>query len=125
MDKHNFEIIDEVVSRDIRFHFPGNPKPLTFEEYKQFAHSIYAAFPDFRHTIEDLIAEGDKVVVRATDSGTHKGKFMGLEPTDKECTYGVIAIFRFENGKCVESWEEVDSLGFWQQLGAVPPLGEG
>ena len=88
MDKHNFEIIDEVVSPDLRFHFPGNPTPMTFEEYKQFVHSVYEAMPDLRHKIEDLIAEGDSVVMRATDTATHKGEFMGVAPTGKEVTLG-------------------------------------
>ena len=125
MDKHNFKIIDEVVSPDLRFHFPWNPTPMTFEEYKQFVHTVYEAMPDLRHKIEDLIAEGDTVVMRATDTATHKGEFMGVAPTGKEVTLGAIAIFRFVKGKCVEAWEELDMLGFMQQLGAVPPLGKG
>ncbi len=118
LDKHNFEIIDEVVSPDAIFHFPGNT--MRFEEYKQFVHSIYEGLPDLHHNIEDLIAEGDRVVLRATDSGTHKGEVMGLAPAGNKVTISAIGIFRFVEGKIVEGWEELDMLNFMQQLGAMP-----
>ena len=120
MDKHNFEPIDEILSADFKLHFPGNPEPMKLNEYKQFIHSLYESFPDARHKIEDLIAEGDRVVVRVTDCGTHKGNFMGVAPTDVEVNIGSIVIYRFVEGKCVEAWQELDLLGLMQQLGAIP-----
>lgn len=84
---------------------------------------IRAAFPDLHVTVEDMVAEGDKVVARVTMSGTHKGEFMGIAPTGKQITVGIIEILRIAGGKVVEHWNVVDSLGMMQQLGAVPAPG--
>jgi steroid delta-isomerase-like uncharacterized protein len=118
LDKHNFEIIDEVVSPDIQFYYPGTM--MEFEAYKQYVYSVYEALPDLHHTIEDLFAKGDRVVLRATDSGTHLGEFMGVPPTGNQVTVTAIGIFRLEKGQIVEGWEEVDMLGLMQQMGALP-----
>jgi len=91
------------------------------EGYKQMVTAILAAFPDFHITVEDMVAEGDKVVARATTRGTHKGEFMSIAPTGKQATWTEIFIWRIEGGKVVEIWAEVDQLGLMQQLGVVPP----
>jgi len=90
---------------------------LTVEDHKQTSRAFYAAFPDMYHRIEDIIAKGDRVIVRTTNRGTHKGEIMGVPPSGKEIVYSVIDICRFENGKIVEEWVEFDSLGLMQQLG--------
>ena len=79
---------------------------------------LFAAFPDWHTTIEDLIAEGDKVVVRMMQRGTHQGTFFGLAATGKQVTVAGIAIFRLRNGQIVEEWLITDQLGAMQQLGA-------
>jgi len=84
---------------------------------------LHMAFPDVRLTIEDMVAEGDKVAVRWAWSGTHRGEYMGIAPTGKEVTYTGITIHRITGGKIVESWDEVDNLGLMQQLGVAPPPG--
>jgi predicted ester cyclase len=86
---------------------------------------VFDAFPDTHMTIEDLIVEGDKVVGRYTMTGTHKGAYMGIPPTNKKLTMSVIEIDRFVGGKCVESWLKADTLGMMQQLGAIPTPGKG
>ncbi len=91
---------------------------------KQFVTVVTAVFPDWHPTIEDMIAEGDKVVVRFTGSGTHKGEFMGIPPTGKQVTITAIAIQRIAGGKIVENWLQADMLGMMQQLGVVPPPGQ-
>ncbi len=83
-----------------------------------------AGFPDLHITIEDIIAEGDKVATRATARGTHKGEFMNIPPTGKQVTVTSIAIQQIAGGKVVEVWVNIDHLGMMQQLGAVPPPGE-
>jgi len=83
------------------------------------------AFPDLTYTIEDQIAEGDKVVTRWTARGTHQGEFFGVEPTGKRLEMSGIQIDRFEGEKMVEEWPEYDLLGAMQQLGAVPEAGQG
>lgn len=90
------------------------------EGYKQFVAAFFGAFPDLHVTVDDMIAEGDKVVFRATNSGTHKGEFIGIAPTGKQVTWTEISICRIKGGKVVEIWSEVDKLGHMKQLGVVP-----
>jgi steroid delta-isomerase-like uncharacterized protein len=124
MNKGNWAMSDELVVRDYVYHMSGRPKPLTREETEQFFRTLRAAFPDQRVTIEDMIAEGDKVVTRYTSRGTHKGDFMGIPATGKEVVVTGIVISRIAQGKIAEDWEELDTLGFMVQLGAIPPIGE-
>ena len=94
------------------------------EQYKQLVTMYFSAFPDLHLTIEDQIAEGDKVVTRWTARGTHQGPFMGIPPTGKRAVVTGIAIDRFANGKFVENWNNGDDLGLLQQLGVVPVPGQ-
>ncbi len=77
-------------------------------------------FPDLHSTIEDMVSEGDKVVLRWRVEGTHTGEFMGVAPSNKKITLGVTEIFRVENGQLVEAWDQFDQLGLMQQIGAIP-----
>jgi steroid delta-isomerase-like uncharacterized protein len=95
------------------------------EELKQFLTGLFTAFPDLRFTVEDLIAEGDKVAARWTSQGTHKGQFMGIAPTGKQGAMTGITMFQIVGGKVVEEWPEADMLGLMQQLGAIPTPGQG
>ena len=89
------------------------------EGVKQLSSLFRSAFPDLKVKIDDTIADGDKVVVRCTWSGTHKGEFMGIPPTGKSVSFGVIDIVRFAGGKIVEHWGQMDAMRMMQQLGAV------
>jgi steroid delta-isomerase-like uncharacterized protein len=80
------------------------------------------AFPDLRFTIEDQIAEGDKVATRYTFRGTHLGELMGIPPTGKLVSIGGISIYCFTAGKMDQAWIEYDMLGLLQQLGVAPPV---
>jgi steroid delta-isomerase-like uncharacterized protein len=102
---------------------PGVPRGR--EGVKQLTAMFRSAFPDFKATIDDIIAEGDKVVIRQTWTGTHKGEFMGMPPTGKRMSIGVIDIIRIAEGKFVEHWGQMDSMGMMQQLGAMPAPGQG
>ena len=82
--------------------------------------ALRAAFPDIEMTIEDQIAEGDKVVTRYTTRGTHKGEYEGIAPTDKQVTFTGTFIYRIEGGKIVERWTNWDRAGFLEQIGAIP-----
>ena len=93
------------------------------EGVQQLTAILRGAFPDFKATIDDLVAEGDKVVIRQTWTGTHKGEFMGVPPTAKSVSFGVIDILRIAGGKCAEHWGQMDSMGLMQQLGASPTPG--
>ena len=95
------------------------------EDLKQFFVMLRSGFPDFQATMEDLLAEGDKVALRFTFRGTHQGEFLGIAPTGKQVTMVGIDIFRIADGRIVELWgQEEDVLGMMQQIGAIPSPGQ-
>jgi predicted ester cyclase len=79
-----------------------------------------AAYPDIRVTIDDMIAADDKVVVRWSSIGTHRGEMQGIAPTNRKVAANGIAIYRFGGGKVVEEWMNTDQLGILKQLGVIP-----
>jgi steroid delta-isomerase-like uncharacterized protein len=119
----NVAVIDELVAENAVNH--GNPPeiPNNREGFKMFAGMYLNAFPDMAMTIDDVIAEGEKVVVRWTAVGKHKGELMGIPATDKDVTVTGISIDRFAGGKIVESWGEFDLAGMLMQMGVAPPMG--
>lgn len=123
VNKGNLDLIDELVSPDFVDHTPFPGLPPDREGVRQSIGMLREAFPNLEITIEDLIAEGDKVVSRQTLRGTHQGEFMGIPPTGKQATWTGILIFRIADGKIVDQWIEQDQLGLMQQLGVVPPPG--
>jgi len=112
-------VIDELFATNIVYHGGGGEEIRGLKDYKQSSES-YNALPDFHFTIDDMVAEGDKVAVRFTLTGTHKGEIMGIPPTNKKLTMWGIIIYRVVGGKFVEGWERADTLGLMQQLGVVP-----
>ena len=95
------------------------------DKMKEYVGVFHSAFPDFRVTLEDQIAEGDKVVNRWTVRGTHQGEFQGISPTGKEVEFTGIHMSTInDEGKLQESWENYDALGLMQQLGAIPAPGD-
>ena len=118
------DVIDEIIATDFVKHISGSPDIHGPEGEKQFATIFRTAFPDLQFTIEDQIAQGDKVVTRWTATGTHKGEFMGIPPTGIQVTFTGITINRIAGGYNAETWTSWDALGMLQQLGAVPPPGQ-
>lgn len=112
--------IDEVVEPDARISTPLPIEATGAELLKQVFARLHRAFPDLHITVEDLIAEGDKVVGRNTVTGTHQGEYMGLPPTGKSVTYNEIFICRLADGRIAETWGVVDVLSQMRQLGAMP-----
>jgi hypothetical protein len=112
--------IDEVVEPDALIHTPLPIEATGAQALKQVWPMLLRGLPDARITIEDLIAEGDKVVSRNSVTGTHQGEYMGLPPTGKSVTYNEIFILRFVNGRVAETWGVVDVLSQLKQLGAIP-----
>jgi steroid delta-isomerase-like uncharacterized protein len=110
---------DQIYSPDLVGHFSGMPS-VTLEMHRLFGLATFDAFPDLQRPVEELIAEGDKVVARWTSVGTHKGEFQGIPPSGKRVATSRITIFRIKNGKIVEEWSESDMLGLLQQVGAIP-----
>ncbi len=89
------------------------------EGVKQVFNMAFKAFPDWHETIEEIIAEGDKVWVRLTYTGTHTGEFFGLAPTGNKITATAVAMYRIDNGKLVEGRFITDTLGMNKQIGAI------
>jgi len=116
---------DELFAPDFVFHdpnisFPGGIRGR--EDYKLFAAVFQTALPG-QFTIEDLIAEGDKLVERYTYRGTHKRPWRGLRPTGKAVTFTGTITYRIVAGKAVEAWQNADNLSVLRQLGLIPAMG--
>ena len=123
INQGNLDLIDELVSEDFVEHeeFPG--LPTTGPAAPKAALGMFmAAFPDLRFTPDEMIAEGDKVVVQATMSGTHKGEFMGIPPTNKSFKVHAIDIVEIHDGKATAHWGLVDQGGMMEQLGLAPEM---
>ena len=118
------DVIDELYASNWVGHMPGRPDIHGAENIKPMARMFYTAFPDMKYTIEDMVAEGDKVAVRWDLTGTHKGELMGVPPTGVQVTFRGNSILRFADGKCVELWSSFDARSIWQQLGVAPPSGQ-
>ena len=89
------------------------------EELKDYVSIYRTAFPDIEDTVEEIVAEADKVVVRWRSRGTHQGEFMGVAPTGRDVTFTGMRLFRFAENKIAESWVNIDERGLQEQLGAV------
>jgi steroid delta-isomerase-like uncharacterized protein len=122
LNERNWTAFDALCASDIVFHNASTTMQ-GLEAYKQFILMYLTAFPDVRFTIEDIITEGDTVVVRYTARGTHQGNLMGIPPTGKQVSLTTIGIFRIAKGKAVEEWINNDDLGLLQQLDVIPTMG--
>jgi steroid delta-isomerase-like uncharacterized protein len=116
-------VMDELYATNFVSH--GGEDIRGLKDNKQFMSEFYSAFPDLHYTIDDMVADGNKVAARWTITGTHKGDFMGIPPTNKKVTVLAISIDRFAGGKIMEEWGISDTLGMMQQLGLVPTPGKG
>lgn len=115
----NLAVADELVSPRFTYHNPTQPMYWP-EAWKSFVTMVRTGFPDMEATIEDLIAEGERVVVRLTARGTHLSEFQGIPPTGRPITGSGISISRLAGGQVVDEWESFDELGPMQQIGAIP-----
>lgn len=119
----NMDAVSETWTLDMVVHDPNNPQVRTHNEYKQFLTDFLAAIPT-QITIEDMIAEGDKVVARFTLRGTHQGQWRSVPPTGKSVTYTATQTYRYVDGKVAELWVNNDIFSFVQQLGLIPSPGQ-
>ncbi len=119
----NIDAVDAYIAPDFISHNLPPGQAHGPEGIKQALRGLHSAFPDLDATLDDLIAEGDKVVARYTIRGTHAGLFLGIAGTGKRVTLAAIGIYRLADGKFVESWVQMDTLGLLQQLGVVPAPG--
>jgi steroid delta-isomerase-like uncharacterized protein len=119
----NLSLVEELIAPNYVSHYPagyelgGGP-----EDVKQIVTQVRTAFPDVHFSVDDLVAEGEKVVGRWTFRGTQEGDFMGIPPTGRQVTVMGIAIYRFAAGQITEAWVAWDALGLMRQLGATLSL---
>jgi steroid delta-isomerase-like uncharacterized protein len=114
----DLSMLDEICAPDFVHHGPGIPPDL--EGFKQMVPIFRSAFSDVEVAVEDLFAEGDRVVDRITVRGTHAGDFMGIPPSGKRWEMQEIHIARIADGKIAERWTMVDMSGLLQQLSGMP-----
>lgn len=117
----NMELVDELVSTQFISHDWPKGSPTGPEGFRNFYSAIRSALPDARYEVDDLIAEGDKVVVRWRLLGTHKGAFGGIAPTGQSIALKGIAIYRVEGGKLIERWVVTDLHGLLQEIRGSSP----
>jgi predicted ester cyclase len=122
MDNGNPAFAAEVICPECIWHMPGGIDVIGAVAFEESDAQFRNGFPDLQHHIEDMIAIGDKVVVRLKNTATHTGSFSGVGPTGGKIMVTVNAIYRFDKGKIVEGWVEYDALGLMQQIGAMHPM---
>ena len=119
-NKRDLGVLDKFFAADVVDHAAPPGLPPGLEAGRILLGAFFSAFPDLQYTLEDVMAEGDKVVARATIRGTQTGEFAGIPPTGKPIMISVIDIWRVANGKLVEHWHVLDQLSMLQQLGVIP-----
>jgi steroid delta-isomerase-like uncharacterized protein len=119
-NKGKLSVIDQLYAPNFIQHEPPPEMVSSSEALKKYVNTYLTAFPDLHFTVDDLVAEGDKVVWRFTSKGTHQGTFMGLPPTGKTSIVTGMVLFRLENSRIVEAYVNIDALGLLQQIGIIP-----
>ncbi|HVS89932.1 MAG TPA: ester cyclase [Candidatus Acidoferrum sp.] len=124
-NKRRVELVDELMSPSHAMHNNHLPDSgIGPEAYKREVARFVTGFPDLRFTVEDMVAENDKVAVSWTISGTHRGEFRGIPPTGKKISVEGITIHHIADGKIMDSYISLDYLGLMQQLGIAPAFGQ-
>ena len=119
VNKGNFSLLDELVDSDYTYYEPTVGEIQGRDGYRSLVSMYRSAFPDVTLTINEQIAEGDKVVTHWTARGTHQGELMGVQPTGKQVTVQGVVISRIENGKLMQDFESYDVHGMMRQLGVA------
>jgi len=127
---HNPDVCDDIFAINLQFHTiqHASVTPQVVESTPESEKAAYEwlgkVWGDWHMTVDEMIAEGDRVMVRWTFHGKHQDEFFGLPPTNKQVTYSGINIFRIVEGRIAEIWDISDRLWMWQQLGVFPELKE-
>jgi steroid delta-isomerase-like uncharacterized protein len=117
MSRGDADSLDDLMAPDVVDHNPIPNQAPGLNGFKQWMSAARTSFPDMQGTVEDLIAEGDRVAARMTWRGTHRGDFVGLGPTEKRVSFSAFHLVRFSGQRAVEWWGTADLLGALQQLG--------
>ena len=122
LNNRNLTLIDELFAPIFTDHDSSMPEAKGPAGVKRLVAIVHTSFPDLHFTIEDMVAEGDKVVYRYRVRGTHQNDFMGIAATGRQISFTGIHIYRVRNGQLQEEWENWDALGVMRQLGALAPF---
>lgn len=120
INERNLSLAEGLLAPGYRLHFPGLPEPLDAAGHLRMLSTFLSGFSDWQETVEDVIAEDDRVAVRMTGRGTHDGDFQGIPATGRAVLVEGVGIGRVAGQQIVEAWAAYDALGMLQQLGAVP-----
>jgi|SRR5919107_2551367 steroid delta-isomerase-like uncharacterized protein len=116
----DLDAVDDLLTDCYVRHDPNSPEVRGPEEEKQLIAMYRSAFPDLRFTVEDMVAEADKVATRVGISATHEGELLGVPSSGRRLSFTAMELYRLEEGKIDEQWVNVDTLGMMQQIGAIP-----
>lgn len=119
IDERKLDEAFELYAIDYIYHGPAGQELRGRDSIRGLWEIWLAGFPDLHATVEDMISEGDKVVLRWRIDGTHKGEFLSIPPSNEKITIGLTEIFRISNGQLVEAWDRYDGLSLMQQIGAI------
>jgi predicted ester cyclase len=119
---HDSAVIDEVFAEHFVTHFRLPSVTSDLRGFRSVGSAVISAMPDITAVLEDLLADGDKVVERTTASGTHLHPLLGIPATNRKVSFTEIHIYRFEKGKIVEHWPEVDFYALFSQIGVIPAM---
>ena len=119
---HDHRVIDQLFSQDFVTHFrlPGVTPDL--KGFRSVGSAVIGAMPDVTVNLEDLMADGDKVIERTSATGTHTNELLGIPATNRTVKFTEIHIYRFDQGKIVEHWPEVDFYALFAQIGVIPSM---
>ncbi len=124
LNKGNLDAVDELLADDYVHHTPPPGMEPTREGFKGFVTSAHSGLHDLTLTTDDIIAKGDKVVQRWTNTAVHKGEFMGVPASGKPVEFSGISIYTVKDGQIVEDWTHFDTMTLMQQIGAMPEMAE-
>lgn len=122
-DSHTLNTCEDQLAPNVQLHDPIQPKAKPgIQTIKQAEADYLKAMPNKKTKIDQIFGTGDQVVVRWTCTGTHKGPYQGIPPTNKDIKTTGISIYKLANGKVVEIWQNWDALGFMEQIGEIKPV---
>ena len=120
-NRGNLDVVDEICTEDYVLHDPAVPEEVRGPDgLRRYVAMFREAFPDIEFAVEDELAEGDRVAMRWSAKGTHRGELMGIPPTGNRVETTGMLIYRVSGGKSAEAWVSGDDLGMMQQIGAIP-----
>jgi steroid delta-isomerase-like uncharacterized protein len=120
MDSQDLADWEKLTAPGYLLHMPGTPGPMNIEAAKDLFKMFFAAFPDIRHAVQEVLADGDRLAARLTVSGTHKGDLMGIPATGRSIQMEAINTYHVSGGKIAEHWIVADMMVMMKQLGAIP-----